>query len=140
MDNTFATEDDKRVTALMAIDLSSAFCCVSPEILLRKLEIYKFGPEVQQWIQSYLEFRSTYIQVGTESSSMRAQVRGLPQGSVLSPLLYLIYTNELSEIIKDTNCEDEAQDDLEELFGNNCESCGKMTCFADDRTYSIAAK
>ena len=66
--------------------------------------------------------------------------RGVPQGSILGLLLYLVFTNELSEVTKDQNCTDESHQDHSKIFGNNCRKCGTVVLFADDVTYHIASK
>ena len=80
------------------------------------------------------------MSIGTSSSRMVAVNCGVPQGSVIGPLFYAIYTNELSEAIKSPLCQDIVHNDRSSLFGRQCETCGVLTVYADDLTLTVANK
>ena len=85
---------------------------------------------------NYLSDRSQLVQIGAHRSSIKPIRWGIPQGSVLGPTLHSIYTNELSDSIKDSaNCTDNSHNNNEKLFGENCENCGLIMNYADDTTY-----
>ena len=132
--------DDKKISNLMTVDQSAAFDCVNHSILTEKLRMYNLEKSAIDWIVSYLNFRTQFVQIGNASSRMYAMERGVPQGSVMGPLLYALYTNEMSTVIRDKDCQNPIHEDTEKLFGKQCNLCGNLTTYADDASYHIASK
>ena len=83
-----AVDDNKSVTLLL-LDLSSAFDTVDHLILLSRLS-HRFGIKgnALAWFDSYLKSRKQFVQIEDCQSSQRCLAHGVPQGSVLGPLLY----------------------------------------------------
>ena len=94
-----AANDDK-LSLFILLDLSAAFDLVDHSILLKRLEsTYGFDGLTLEWFKNYMSDRSFNVRCsGTKSDSVNFSV-GFPQGSVLGPLLFSLYTGDLERII-----------------------------------------
>ena len=117
------------------LDMSAAFDIVDHSILLEKLTLYGFDDGAVRWMKNYLSGRTQDVYVDGALSSYLDVNIGVPQGSILGPLCYILYTNDLPETIFDTRSHVHWS-----KLSTHCADCGSLCCFADDSTYSISSK
>ena len=123
------------LAGVMFVDLSAAFDCVDHNLLIEKMKILGFDCKSVMWCSDYLKdrYQSVYID-GAQSKYSKVDV-GVPQGSILGPLFYILYTNDLPEVLhKDYCCLNRIKMGH---FNLMCHECGGLVAFADDSTVTV---
>ena len=89
-----------KCTALLALDISAAFDAVNHDILCRRLEIdFGISGTANHWLRSFVSGRSQYVTVCGECTNPSTCLSGVPQGSVLGPLLFSVYASPVGDVI-----------------------------------------
>ena len=94
--------DQNKVTAGVFLDLSKAFDTIDHQILFYKLERYGIRGVALQWIKSYFQNGKQFVQYNNVSSSANIITCGVPQGSILGPLFFIFYVNDLQNALRFT--------------------------------------
>ena len=138
--------DRGEATGVVFLDMSAAFDMVCHRVLLQKLELYGFDMASLAWMQSYLSDRKQTVCIDGTCSPLLPLEFGVPQGSIIGPLLYIIFTNDLPESVHDHHhpAEDlqvqHVQPVQPHTYNMLCVECGGICCFADDSSYTFSSK
>ena len=93
--------DNQEVSCLILLDLSTAFDTVSHKLLLNHLKYhFGFGSKVLEWVEDYLSDHIQQVKIDDSVSESVKLENGVPQGSVLGPILFTLYTSPLGDICK----------------------------------------
>ena len=99
-DHIFKAMDNSEITILVLLDYSKAFDCANHKLILAKLKSFGFNKSSLNWINSYLSNRSQQVVTDKGESSWIELLNGVPQGSILGPLLFTILVSDIANNIK----------------------------------------
>ena len=102
--------DTKKVFGALLTDLSKAFDCLPHDLIIAKLNAYGFSLPALNLIQNYLANRKQRTKINDSYSPWSDILFGVPQGSILGPLLFNIFLSDLFLVVKDVNIASYADD------------------------------
>ena len=93
----------KHHTAAVFVDFAKAFGSINHVKLVNKLKTFSFETKAVLWLKDYLSDRRQRVMVNGDSSKWDTIKYGVPQGSILGPLLFIMFTNDMVDIIRNSN-------------------------------------
>ena len=99
IDTWLQAADSGKLSATLLLDLKAGFDVIEHSVLLGKLKEYGLSDLTTAWFESYLTDRTQCVQIESALSDLKPVIWGVPQGSILGPLLFIIYINELPEVV-----------------------------------------
>ena len=119
VDDWLQNIDDKLITGICSLDIAKCFDSLDHNILLEKLEWYGISGNELAWFKSYLNGRCQITTINNTNSSTQELTTGVPQGSVLGPLLFLVYVNDFPQHIGNSSCNMFADDNILQVTGKD---------------------
>ena len=122
IDQISSCDDSKKLCAGIFLDLSKDFDTVNHKIFINKLEHYRFRGLALQWFKSYLNDCKQYVEFKSETSEFQIDQKGIPRGSILGPLLFITFINNIVQTSDLLNFILFADDTSVFLSGNDIET------------------
>ena len=113
--------EDGLITGILIWDLSAAYNTINTELLCKKLQLYGCDNKTCEWFNSFLTGRTQRVRIGQALSSPLTVESGLPQGGILSPIIFAMYGADLEEWLKHSKTFNYADDTSTSTKGKKIE-------------------
>ena len=118
--------DNGQITAACMLDLTKGFDTISHELLVHKMYHYGFRGNILDWIKSYLSDRTQFVRCNNSSSEYQNIQIGIPQGTILGPVLFLIYINGFLNLTPESDIISYADDSTFKAHSNDLKELNTM--------------
>ena len=125
VDDLLFNLDNDRVSGMVLVDYRKACDMIDHTLLLKKLEMYGISRDSLQWFTSYLKDRRQLVKLVDKQSSVAIVRHGIPQGSILGPLLFIVFINDLPLYVTSSRI-DLYADDTTLTSSTKCRSIGRL--------------
>ena len=122
-DNWLKAINEGKLVGCAMIDFRIAVDLVDHKLLLNKLDIYRFGALSLSWFKPYLSNRAQQVVINNSSSNIGDVVCGVPQGSILGPLLFLLFINDPPLSLKNSPISVDLYTDDTTLYSTSLDKC-----------------
>ena len=102
--------DNHKIIGLVSMDLSKAFDTLPHELIIKKLRLYGADDKTAELFKDYLSNRRQRVKIGNSYSALQSITAGVPQGSILGPVLFNIFMNDLAYVVKQSSLSAYADD------------------------------
>ena len=113
--------DDGLLCGICFLDIEKCFDTINHSILISKLGCYGIGETENKWFENYLSDRHQCVRIGVITSEILPCTAGVPQGSILGSLLFLIYVNDICQFVGNQNCNIFSDDTILYSFGTDAD-------------------
>jgi hypothetical protein len=127
VESIYESFNNKSHALSIFVDFKKAFDIVNHKILIRKLQAYGIRGLPLNWFENYLENRKQYVRIGSSHSNTKSINIGIPQGSVIGPIMFILYINDLPNVSKLFSSVLFADDTTFTIFDNNYDNLIRST-------------
>ena len=139
VDEIWQAAENGKIVGGLFVDLSKAFNTINQDVILNKLSNYGVAFAETQWFTDYLAIRNQRVQIGSQYSSSFSLTCRVPQGSILGPLLFLVFFNDFQEHLTESDCIQYADDTVIYVPLENV-NIMKTSSTVSQKTFLLAAE
>ena len=124
--------DEDKLSGMVFVDFRKAFDVVDHKLLLTKLRLYRMSNPSLSWFESYLSGRQQFVSIDGQRSDSLLIKQGVPQGSVLGPVLFLLFVNDIPLYLENSTVDIYADDTTITASAHFSDLCSMTQCLNSD--------